>query len=39
MNTNLLDFNHNIFNIIGDYAKQDIISRLKRNILSQQIIL
>ncbi len=30
MNTNLLDFNNDILNIIGDNVKQDNVSRLKK---------
>jgi hypothetical protein len=30
MNTNLLDFNNDILNVIGDYVKKDNADRMKK---------
>ena len=30
MNTNLLDLNNDILNIIGDYVKKDNVNKIKR---------
>jgi hypothetical protein len=38
MNTNLLDLNNDILNIIGDYVKEDnLTSEMKRNLLEYYI--
>ena len=39
MNTNLLDLNNDVLNIIGDYVKKDNIKREREKIVnSEQII-
>ncbi len=39
MNTNLLDLNNDILNIIGDYVKKDNDRRIDKNmILKKQIL-